>query len=195
MSFISKRAIRCLGIAESFVRSEGVSILAGVVMRGDLIVDGITFTKISLGGLDATDGVIRIYENLDRSDINLIMIGGAIIALYNIIDLEKVYHHLKIPIICVTYRRSEGIEENLRRLPEANKRIEIYRRLGDRREMVLKTGYRVFVRWYGLREREVTTLLNRFTRFGRVPEPIRVARLCARAILKFILRMNRRNVE
>ncbi|RLE89157.1 MAG: DUF99 domain-containing protein [Thermoprotei archaeon] len=186
MTLISKRAIRCLGIAESFVRDSKISILAGIVMRGDLIVDGVTFTKITLGGLDATDGVAKIFKNLGRNDINIIMIGGAIIALYNIIDIEELYRHLTIPIICITYKESKGIERNLKRLPNADKRIEIYRRLGARKKITLKTGYSVFARWCGLSEKEVKVLLNKFTRFGRVPEPIRVARLCARSVLKFI---------
>ncbi len=38
---LNKVGLRALGIAESFVRTMGHSILAGVVMRADLRVDGL----------------------------------------------------------------------------------------------------------------------------------------------------------
>ncbi|MGH9910516.1 MAG: DUF99 family protein, partial [Nitrososphaerales archaeon] len=40
---IEKKAIRALGIAESFVKSQNQSVLAGVVMRSDMIIDGIAY--------------------------------------------------------------------------------------------------------------------------------------------------------
>ncbi|OYV08524.1 MAG: hypothetical protein CG443_267, partial [Methanosaeta sp. ASP1-1] len=39
--YLNKPGLRALGIAESFVRSLPYSILAGVVMRADLRVDGL----------------------------------------------------------------------------------------------------------------------------------------------------------
>ncbi len=41
----SKKGIRVLAIAESFERHDKKSILAGIVMRRDLVVDGIAVTK------------------------------------------------------------------------------------------------------------------------------------------------------
>ena len=54
---IAKKGLRILGIAESFSSGKN-SILAGVVMRKDLRIDGFSFTTTTVGGMDATDSVI-----------------------------------------------------------------------------------------------------------------------------------------
>ncbi|OYT62280.1 MAG: hypothetical protein B6U69_02120 [Thermofilum sp. ex4484_15] len=181
---IFKKGIRCLGIAESFSQKLwNRSILAGVVMRSDLIIDGAAFTTIEVGGLDSTEGIIRLFKKLKRKDINFLLINGTIIALYNVIDLNAIYEELRIPLVSVTYEESRGIEDNLRKLPLAERRLEIYKRNGGREEVVLKTGYKIFVRRIGLNLMEVRLLLNKFVREGAIPEPLRVAKLIARAAL------------
>ncbi|WP_456475256.1 endonuclease dU [Candidatus Pyrohabitans sp.] len=180
-----KRGLRALGIAESFVKQRNRAVLAGVVMRGDLQVDGFGFAEVTLRGLDATQGVIDIYRQLGRRDINLIMLNGCIISLFNLIDLDRVYETLARPVICVTYEESSGLEKYLREFSDAEARLEIYRRLGGRSELKLNTGYRVFVRYRGLEPHEVRHALNLFTLQGSVPEPLRVARLLARAVLRW----------
>ncbi len=58
-----------------------------------------------------------------------------------------------------------------------------YARLGARVSVRLKTGFEVYVRVLGMTADEARILLNKFTLDGRVPEPVRVARLAARAAL------------
>jgi hypothetical protein len=180
-----KRGLRALGIAESFVKQHNKAILAGVVMRGDLQIDGFGFAEITLRGLDATQGVFEIYNQLGRRDINLILLNGCVISLFNLIDLDGVYETLSTPVICVTYEESTGLEKYLREFSDAEARLEIYRRLGERSEVRLSTGYRVFVRYRGLSLHEVRHALNLFTLQGSVPEPLKVARLLARALLRW----------
>ena len=182
---VYKKAIRCLGIAESFVKGVSKkSVLAGVVMRTDLVIDGFSFARITVGGMDATKGVIEVYEKLKRKDINLMMLNGCIISWYNVIDLPYVYEKLKVPLICVTYEESKGIEEFFRKyFEDAEERIRIYRKNGERIPIKLKTGHKVYVRFFGLTLKEVKVILNRFTRVGSIPEPLRVAKLLARSVL------------
>ncbi|MBO3757691.1 MAG: DUF99 family protein [Thermoproteota archaeon] len=186
MVSLSKKAIRVLGIAESFRETSKKSILAGVVMRGDFLIDGFSFSFVTLRGNDATDSLIKLYTKLNRKDINVLMIGGIVISLYNIIDIDEVYKSLKIPIITVTYNESEGLEEHIiRNFPnDYQERLEVYRRLGKREKLMLKTNKEVFVRAEGISIESCKALLNRFTLNGKIPEPIRVARLLARSLLK-----------
>lgn len=182
---INKKGIRVLGIAESFVRTSPQSQLAGVVMRRDLRIDGFGFSKVSVGGNDATDGVLRINRNLDRKDINALLLNGAVISWFNIIDMEKLYDELNLPIISLTYEDSEGLEDRLSEyFANSQIKLQLYRRLGERKSVWLKTGFDVYVRSVGVTVEEVRTLLDHFTLDGRVPEPVRVARLLARAQLK-----------
>jgi hypothetical protein len=183
-----KKGFRALGIAESFVRGYPKSVLAGVVMRRDLVVDGVALATATVGGLDATDAVLDIYKTLNRRDVNCVILSGAVISWYNVIDLERVHSETRVPLLNVTYEESPGIEEFIRRrFGNDERRLELYRKLGPREPLRLKTGAVVFVRYYGMRRWEAEAVLNAFTTHGGVPEPVRVANLVARAALKAML--------
>lgn len=183
---VDKKGIRALGIAESFQKgASDKAVLAGVVMRGDMQIDGFEISEITLGGLDATDGVLEIFRGLGRRDINVILLNGCVISLFNIIDMEKVYAELALPIVCVTYEESEGLEKYFKEFDDSEARLEIYRRLGERTPVKLHTGHRVLVRYIGIEMREVQLLLDKFTLQGAIPEPLRVARILARSIFEF----------
>lgn len=181
---LNKPALRILGIAESFKRSDISSRLAGVVMRSDLRIDGVAFSMIKVGGEDATDGVFKIFRELDREDINVILINGAIISWFNIIDLQAIFESLHIPVLCLTYEESPGLEKFIEEyFPNNEEKMQRYCRLGKREPIDLKTNYRVYARSFGISLSEARILLNKLTLDGRVPEPLRVARLLARASL------------
>ena len=179
---LNKAGLRALGIAESFVRNMGHSILAGVVMRADLRVDGLAYAQASVGGNDATGAVLAIYQELARKDINAILLEGAAISWFNIIDLAEVWQKTGKPLICLTYQDSPGLEQYIRDyFPGQEEKLQRYRNLGQRSAIRLKTGYVVYVRSYGADPEEARILLNKFTRDGRKPEPLRLAGLAARA--------------
>jgi len=182
---LNKPAIRALGIAESFVRTQSTSVLAGVVMRADLRVDGLTFARARVGGNDATDAVLKICKGLDRPDLNVILLSGAVISWFNIIDMQRVFEEAGKPLVCLTYNESEGLQRYIQEyFPQPEEKLGFYRRLGSRVPLRLKTGYEVYVRALGASEDEARVLINKFTLDGRVPEPVRVARLAARAALR-----------
>ncbi|HDI31810.1 MAG TPA: DUF99 family protein [Thermofilum sp.] len=184
-----KKGFRVLGIAESFRRRFKWSVLFGVVMRRDLVIDGSSCALISVGGLDATEGVLTIYKKLNRSDVNALLLNGCVISWFNIIDLERIFEETNVPVICVTYEESEGLEEFIRRyFPEDYEvRISMYRKLGPREKMYLRrTGKTLYVRYVGADRDSVEELLKVFTLSGAVPEPLRIANLMARAVLNVI---------
>src|SRR5713101_4503809 len=108
-----KRGIRALGIAESFRAKDRRSVLAGIVMRSDLVIDGFTFGGATVGGDDATSSILRMHRNLRRRDVNVILLSGCIISLYNIIDLDALAEGSGVPVICLTWRESSGIEDSI----------------------------------------------------------------------------------
>jgi len=177
-----KKAIRALGIAESFRPSAKRSTLAGVVMRTDLLIDGFAFGAATVGGEDATRAVLGMYRKLKRGDVNLIMLAGCIISRYNIIDVDEVAKKSGLPVVCLTYNESGGIEDSIRRhfdRPEG--RLERYRRLGARSPVILRTGQRIYVRNAGISDPDPRSVLDAFTLQGGVPEPVRIAKLLARS--------------
>ena len=184
-----KKGLRALGIAESFKKGEGErAVLGGVVMRGDLQIDGFGLSTITVRGLDGTKGVLDIFNHLDRTDINVVLLNGCVISMFNLVDIFEVFEKIEIPIICVTYEESEGLEKYFEEFDDCDERMEIYRKLGERTAVELHTGHEVLVRSAGIdEERDVKALLDRFTLQGAVPEPLKVARLLARSVYKNFL--------
>ena len=86
-----KSAARILGVAESGIMGARQTILGGVVMRGDLIIDGMVWDRATILGSDATQTIIRMLDRLNRTDLGGIMLHGTVIAGYNIIDLDLLH--------------------------------------------------------------------------------------------------------
>ena len=184
---VHKKGFRALGISESFIKGVSEeSILAGVVMRADMTIDGFTFSKATVGGMDATEKILEMYRGLKRDDITLLLLNGCVISWYNVIDLHRVAEETGLPLICVTYNESAGLEKYFKELfPEDwESRVEIYRKNKSRTAVKLSTGYTVYIRFIGMKMEEAKGILNKFTSHGSIPEPLRVARLLARSLVK-----------
>ncbi|HEY4549225.1 MAG TPA: DUF99 family protein [Bacillus sp. (in: firmicutes)] len=181
-----KKGIRVLGIAESFSKTSTCSTLAGIVMRRDLIIDGMVFGNATIEGNDSTQSILSMYRLLKRNDINCIMLDGLIISMYNIIDGEEIRKNTNVPVIAITFKDSDGLESAIQHhfSKESNLKLEQYRKLGERDKIPLDTGKLVFVRYWGLSSKEASTIVNCFTLQGSIPEPIRIAKLAARASMR-----------
>lgn len=177
-----KKGIRVLGIAESFKKSGKKSTLAGVIMRRDLIIDGMAFGNATIEGDDATDSIISMHKSLARDDINCILLDGLVISMYNIIDGERVAAETGLPVLAITFEDSKGLEGSIKHhFDNWQRKMEQYQRLGRRERIILKTGKNLFIRYWGLSQKKAIAILNSFTLQGSVPEPIRVAKLAARS--------------
>lgn len=178
-----KRGIRVFGIAESFKKPCLSSTIAGIVMRRDLVIDGMVFGTVTIRGNDSTQNILSMYGSLERDDINCIMLDGLVISMYNIIHGEEIREKTGLPVIAITFKESEGLEGTIQRhFPNDSKlKLEQYHRLGQRDKILLKTGKSIFLRYWGLSSREASALVNSFTIQGSIPEPIRMAKLAARA--------------
>lgn len=184
---LEKKAIRVLGIAESYKREASQkAILAGVVMRSDFIIDGVVLGKCKVGGMDVTDAILEMYHRLDRDDVSALMINGCIISWFNVVDLNRLYRETRLPSICLTYYPSTGIREYfIKYFPEDwSERIKIYEENGPRFELVNKNGFKIYLRTVGVDVETALNLVNKYTIFGRIPEPLRLARLIAHAVVE-----------
>ena len=171
-----------LGIAESFKKSCKKSTLAGVVMRRDLIIDGMMFGSSTIEGDDATESIISLHKSLARDDINCILLDGLVISMYNIINGEKIAGATGLPVVAITFEDSKGLEGSIKHhFDDWQHKVEQYQKLGKRDRIALKTGKNLFIRYWGLSQKKVVSILNSFTLQGSVPEPIRVAKLAARS--------------
>lgn len=183
---LEKKGLRCLAIAESFRQHSEKSILSGVVMRRDFLIDGFVFGSATLEGNDVTEMILKMYDELKRPDVSYLLISGLILSLYNIINIKKLYDVLKIPIIGVTYQDSVGIESAIKHhFPNSfESKIRKYKKLGSREKITLKTSHDVFVRKEGCTIDEAKMILDDLTLQGSYPEPLRVSQLLAKSLLR-----------
>ena len=176
-----KQGVRALGVAESYTGDR--STLAGAVVRADRVVDGFAFGSCTVGGTDATAGIYDLYDRLDREDVRYLLVAGIAPAWYNIVDLCELHERTDRPVLAVSFEESAGLEPAINEAfdgEEATRRLDTYRSLPDRRRVSVPGGA-VFVRAVGIDDEEAAAVVRAFTPEGGRPEPLRVARLAARA--------------
>ncbi len=139
------------------------------------------------GALTSRHSIIDLVERLDREDVRYIMVGGIALAWYNMLDMHRLHDAVDRPVIAVTFEESGGLLESLETEfagDEFDERREIYLNQPPRRELAVD-GETVFVRHVGMDAEEATEadeVVRAFTPEGGRPEPLRVARLAARAV-------------
>ena len=177
-----KPGSRALGIAASDAADR--SQLCGAVVRADRVVDDLVFATCTTGGSDATAACCRLWDRLDRPDVQWLLIAGVAPAWFNLIDLGALAAHADRPVIAVAFEDSDGLEAPLREQfdgAELDRRLDVYRRLPPRTRVSVDDDT-VFVRAVGLDTDAAADVVTAFTPEGSGrPEPLRVARLAARA--------------
>ena len=183
---LEKKGIRGLAIAESFSQDSKKSVLSGIVMSTDLIIDGFVMGHSTVGGDDATNAILSMYKKLDRSDVSFLLISGIVISLYNIVDLKKISKETGLPVIGVTYEESQGIGDAIKHhFPDSyESKLAEYTKLGTREKITLHTSHNLYIRNEGCTTLEAKQLLDKMLLQGSVPEPLRIAQLLANTLLK-----------
>ena len=191
-----KPGVRALGVAESYAGrdrpGEDVrSTLAGAVVRADRVLDGLAFDTCTVGGTDATDAVARLWSDLNRPDVRYLLLAGVAPAWYNLLDLGALHDRTDRPVLAVTFEPSdEPLSDALARAfsgAALDARLETFERLPPRSRLRVNDQV-VFVRSVGCGAGEARDVVRAFTPEGGRPEPLRVARLAARAGRELIQR-------
>lgn len=175
-----KPGVRALGVAESYRGDR--STLAGMVVRASRVVDGVCFTSCTVGGLDATETIVSLYEGLDRDDVHYVFVAGIAIAWYNVLDLHAIHEGTGRPVLSVSFEESPGLAAAFEEAfsgAALEERLSIYEAQPER-ERLSVNDETVFVRSVGLSDEPASTVVRGFTPEGGRPEPVRVARLAAR---------------
>jgi len=185
---LEKKGIRLFALAESFRKEKFKSILTGVVMRKDLIIDGIVFGSTTIGGNDSTDSILAMLKRLKRNDINLILLDGIIISMYNIIDGDKINSDTGLPVIAITFNKSLGINDSIKNYfpDEYQLKLKQLEKSGRRDKIMLWTGKALWIRHWGIELSDSIRILDSCTMQGAIPEPIKIAKIIARAYLATI---------
>lgn len=171
---------RTLGIA--FSDGARTSHVAGAVLRADGALDGLGFGTCTVGGTDATDAVIALFDRLGREDVRHVAVAGIAPAWFNLLDLRRLHEAVDRPAYAVSYESSPGLEPALREAFDGDAladRLDTYR---DAPPRVRVDGAPLFVRAAGIDAGEAAEAVRGLVREGfRRPEPLRVAALAASA--------------
>lgn len=186
---LDKAGARGLFVAESLSAERGAtaaaggietaargraSVLAGVVMRRDLVIDGFVLGHATIGGDDAAEQIAAMHARLGRADVGIIVVSGAVISSYNVVDLQRLRERAGVPAVAVSYDEPAGGGVG-------GPRAALFAGLGPRARIRLRTSHDLYVRCAGCRPEQAGRLLDSMTVQGSVPEPLRIARLLARA--------------
>lgn len=172
---------RALGIAESYQTEQ--STLCAVCTTPEGRPDGFAFDRCTVGGLDATDSILSLWDSMQREDIHYVFVSGVAPAWFNLLDLERLSTAIPLPVIVLSYEESDGLEASIKSHfsgRHARERLERYRRLPDREPITL-ADQTLYVRTLHEFNGSIASILRAYTIDGKRPEPVRIARLCARA--------------
>jgi endonuclease V-like protein UPF0215 family len=178
-----KTGTRALGIAESYRTGKKRSTLAGAVVRASRVVDGFGFETCTVGGTDATTAIADLDTRLDRADVNCLLVSGIAPAWYNVIDLHALHAATDRPVLSISFEESTGLASALREEFAGDAlvaRLDTYRAQPPRRRCSVNDET-LFVRSVGVADDDAAAVVRGFTPEGGRPEPLRVARLAARA--------------
>lgn len=182
-----KEQVRILGVDDGpFNFKQKTVPIIGVIIRAPNYIEGISCSEITIDGTDANSVLEKmINESKYKDQIRLIMFDGIALGGFNVIDLEKLYNSVNIPISSITRTEPDLalIKNTLKKhFKDWETRWQVIDNLDLER---IETNYRpIYVKYIGLSSAEVRRLINLTTVRGVLPEPIRVAHLIASAIIK-----------
>lgn len=181
-----KTQVRVLGIDDSpFEFKDKKTDILGVVMRLPSYIEGVLRSHVTVDGTDACENLIDMINSSRYKDqLKVIMLDGVALGGFNVVDIEKLYNAIHLPIITVT-REEPDLESMVTALKEHfedwEKRLDIIKS-GELHK--IETQYNpIYVKFIGIDFKEVEEILRLSTVLGAIPEPLRVAHLIATGIV------------
>ncbi|MCS7097419.1 MAG: DUF99 family protein [Candidatus Methanomethyliaceae archaeon] len=154
-----------------------------------LITEGIMLRKllikyIEVDGFDATD---KILEVMRKESIELIISGSIPIAGFNLINAKRIFDEKGIPSIFILEKEPdmEAVKRALmKHFEDWRRRLAILEEVKIQRVQTLKGE--IILGTFGIDLEESIRIIESITIFGKTPEPLRLARMLAKSITKFI---------
>ena len=184
-----KKNIRIIGIDDSpFKFEDEETSIVGVVTRAPNYIEGIIISKVEVDGLDSTERITEMIQTSRyRPLLKAILIDGACLGGFNVVDIKNLYKKLEIPIITVSRDRPDfgAIELALRKYLKDT--FDIRMKLlkeNENKEITNKYNHEIYVRVEGMEIEEAEEIINLFTVRGALPESIRIAHMIGSAMVQ-----------
>lgn len=160
--------------------------LIGVVMSGGIRVEGVLKTEIEVDGLDATEKLISVVSKSKHfKELSLIALAGVTFGGFNVADINKVSRETGLPVLAVTRKEPnlQAFESALHNLPNFQRRWKAVRKAGKVYRHNLK-GRKVYFQTEALTLEGAKRILEITASTSVLPEPLRLAGMIARAIVR-----------
>jgi endonuclease V-like protein UPF0215 family len=158
------------------------ALLVAVLVTGSKIEQVKAF-KITVDGLDATE---RLSANIRNWAFDVLLLSGISFAGFNLIDPMKVFEAFGKPIIIIsrTKPNNKTVKRALRaHFEDWETRWAIFEKLGSVHKTVTLFGKQpIYLETVKADAEWATQLVCALAFWGRLPEPLRVARLIARGL-------------
>jgi endonuclease V-like protein UPF0215 family len=146
-------------------------------------IENVKVVKITVDGLDATK---KLAEALKRWKFDTIMLAGVSFAGFNLIDPTIIYEEFKKPVIIISRTRpnNKAVKQALKRhFEDWEMRWKVFQKLGPIHKIIIKNGEApLYAETIGANAKWASNIIGPLCFCGRVPEPLRVARLIARGL-------------
>jgi endonuclease V-like protein UPF0215 family len=154
------------------------------------VFEGLRFSeclleKITVDGLDATEKLARL---LRKTIFDVVMLAGVSFAGFNVIDATTIFDKFNKPVIIISRTKPNNLAVKnalLKHFKDWTMRWQIFEKLGPIYEISTKpfVGF-LYAEVVGAEVKWVERLVEALTICGKMPEPLRVARLVARGLTK-----------
>ncbi len=162
------------------------TLLVGVLFH-DLRVNDLRIERIVVDGTDATENLLKMLESFE-SQPSPLLLGGISYGGFNFIDPFSVQKETGLSSIILTTERpdNQAVKAALQgHFRDWEMRWKIYARLNHFREVRTNPNENpIFMETVGISGRKAASIVKDLTVLGRMPEPLRVARILAHQLTK-----------
>ena len=103
---LAKDYPRVVGVDDgAFGRGDTFAPIAAVVVSAPSYVEAIRRSRVRVDGTDGTEAVIALVRSTGAVDgVRAVLVDGAVVGGFNVLDLDRVHEALGIPVVAVTRR-------------------------------------------------------------------------------------------
>jgi uncharacterized protein len=182
-----KAKSRFLGIDDAPFRFSDETVpVVGVVVQAPSYIEGVLTTLVEVDGHDATERIAAMVSGSRyREGLAMVLLDGAAVGGFNVIDLDALHARVSRPIVTVTRDKPNllAIETALRRrFDDWEERLRVMR--SHPVHAIRSRGGTLRVSYVGTEASAVQEALGLTTVRGVLPEPLRIAHLIAAGIAR-----------
>lgn len=172
------RVIGVCGSAFDRFRHDRETLLFALV-RMDGRLEGVSRISIETDGTDSTSAISDEILNRYCERANYVMLPGITFGGLNLCDIAEINAATGLPVLSIVRHRPDldSIKHAvMKHTPDPQKRIAILERTGIF-ALFINNSYMIYANLAGIDAAEAELLLRKSTLFGKMPEPLRIARM------------------